>query len=169
MKKYIIGRVIKSIISVFIVISIVIVMLFTLIPKTNIFKNDTSIQKMKGDARTTYMYSKWDELGYLDYVSFNEMCTNEADDYSACVALKADEVEKVIARYEANNYKIEKLSSGQVFAYHEFNVLELLGHFYGKVLQIDHPNKIKDESNPELERKYYVGNDYNGLPAIMCS
>ena len=60
MKKYIIGRVIKSIISVFIVISIVIVMLFTLIPKTNIFKNDTSIQKMKGDARTTYMYSKWD-------------------------------------------------------------------------------------------------------------
>ena len=86
MKKYILGRVIKSIISVFIVISIVIVMLFTLIPKTNIFKNDTSIQKMKGDARTTYMYSKWDELGYLDYVSFNEMCTNEADDYSACVA-----------------------------------------------------------------------------------
>lgn len=169
MKKYIIGRVIKSIISVFIVISIVIVMLFTLIPKTNIFKNDTSIQKMKGDARTTYMYSKWDELGYLDYVSFNEMCTNEADDYSACVALKTDEVEKVIARYEANNYKIETLSSGQVFAYHEFNVLELLGHFYGKVLQIDHPNKIKDESNPELERKYYVGNDYNGLPAIMCS
>lgn len=169
MKKYIIGRIIKSIISVFIVVSVVIVMLFTLIPKENIFKNDTAISKLKGDKKTSYMFSKWDELGYLDYLNQNDLCEAFASDISKCQSGNKDALK--IARSNAVNkgYVIGKYSSGKYYAYKEYNVLELLGHFYGRFIQIDHPNKVQDEGNPTLERKYYFGKDYNGVPALMCS
>ena len=169
MKKYILSRIIKSIIALFVVLSIVIVMLFTLIPRENIFKNDTSIQRMKGDEKTSYMYSKWDELGYLDYLTFNEMCRASADDVNACLAGDTDESAKVLKEYEDNGYTIAQFNNGSYYGYYEYNPFEILRNFYSHFIQIDHPNKVVDADNPDLERKYYIGSDENGVPAIMCS
>lgn len=169
MKNYILSRIIKSIIALFVVLSIVIVMLFTLIPRVNIFKNDTSIQRMKGDEKTTYMYNKWDELGYLDFITFNEMCYASSDDVKACVSGDTKEAADILQEYENNGYIIEQFSDGSYYGYYEYNPLEILGNFYSHFIQIDHPNKIEDPDNPDLERKYYIGSDQNGVPAVMCS
>ena len=56
MRKYILTRILKSILSIFAVVSIIIVMLFTMIDRTKIFENDPVLKKQKGDARTTYIY-----------------------------------------------------------------------------------------------------------------
>ena len=169
MKNYILSRIIKSIIALFVVLSIVIVMLFTLIPRVNIFKNDTSIQRMKGDEKTTYMYNKWDELGYLDFITFNEMCYASSDDVNACLSGDTQEATNILQEYENNGYTIEQFSDGSYYGYYEYNPLEILGNFYSHFIQIDHPNKIEDPDNPDLERKYYIGSDQNGVPAVMCS
>ncbi|MCI5773195.1 MAG: ABC transporter permease [Erysipelotrichaceae bacterium] len=169
MKKYILSRIIKSIIALFVVLSIVIVMLFTLIPRENIFKNDTSIQRMKGDEKTSYMYSKWDELGYLDYLTFNEMCRISSDDVNACIAGDTEESTKILQEYENKGYVIKQFNNGSHYGYYEYSPFEVLANFYSGFISIDNPNKIVDSDNPDLERKYYVDSDQNGVPAIMCS
>lgn len=169
MKNYILSRIIKSIIALFVVLSIVIVMLFTLIPRVNIFKNDTSIQRMKGDEKTSYMYNKWDELGYLDFITYNEMCYASSDDVNACISGDEEASTKVLQQYENDGYTIAQFNDGSYYGYYEYNPLEILGNFYSHFIQIDHPNKIEDPDNPDLERKYYIGSDQNGVPAVMCS
>lgn len=54
MKKYILVRILKSIISIFAVVSIIIIMIYTLIPSDKVFDNDAGAKKMKGDQLTTY-------------------------------------------------------------------------------------------------------------------
>ena len=169
MKKYIFSRIIKAIIALFVVLSIVIVMLFTLIPRENIFKNDTSISRMKGDEKTSYMYNKWDELGYLDFITYNEMCYASSDDVNACISVDEEASTKVLQKYENDGYTIAQFNDGSYYGYYEYNPLEILGNFYSHFIQIDHPNKIEDPDNPDLERKYYIGSDQNGVPAVMCS
>ena len=83
MKRYILVRLLKSIVSIFLVVSIVTLMLFTLIPRMNIFEKDGAYKKLNGDANTSYVYTKLDELGYLDFVRQSEMCAL-ASDVTAC-------------------------------------------------------------------------------------
>ena len=169
MKGYIIKRVLKSFVSIFCVVSIVIAMVYTMIPREKVLAGDTGFRKLTGDTRTSYMYSKFDELGYLKYERLNDMCTNESSDVEACMINGSDENLRVISVYENKGYVIDHQKNGNAFAYHEYNVLELVGHFWKNLLVIDGPNTIQDEANPNLERKVYVGKDYNNVPAIMCS
>lgn len=171
MKKYVIGRIIKSLISVFVVISIVIAMIFTMIPKQNIFRNDVSINKMQGDQKVSYMYNKWDELGYLDYLSQTDMCKAYAEDVDACIAGRSASPAVVLAKTAAqkDGYKIKQYANKKCYAVHEYNVLELLGHFYKRMLIIDNPHKVVDKDNPTLKRGYYWDRDHNGHLALMCS
>ncbi len=169
MRGYILKRILKSCISIIIVVSIVIAMVFTMIPRNKVLESDTSYRKLTGDTRTSFMYSKFEELGYLDYVRLNDMCTNDSDDYKACMVNGSDENLKVISTYEEKGYKIEYQRNGNAFGYHEYNVAELIWHFWKKLIVIDGPNAIQDPNNPDLERKVYIGKDFNDVPAIMCS
>ena len=170
MKKYILGRIVKSLISIFVVVSLVIVMVYTLIPRENIFKNDTSIQKMKGDQKNSYMYQKWDELGYLDYMSQPDMCRAYATEVESCIKGNKAQVALAIEGAKGDGFEIKQYTTNKkYYAIHEYNVFELLGHFYANLLTVDHPNKVVDDNNPNLERKYYFGKDHNGVPAVMCS
>ena len=169
MTGYILKRLVKSIISIIVVVSIVIVMVFTMIPKNKVLEGDSGYRKLTGDTRTSYMYSKYDELGYLDYQRLNDMCTNESDDYEACMINGSDENLRVISVYEDKDYVVEYQRNKNAFAYHEYNIVELLWHFWSGLVVVDGPNTIVDENNPNLERKVYIGKDFNDVPAIMCS
>ena len=62
MKRYILERVLKSIVSIFAVVSIVIVMLYTMIPSNKVFDNDPAYKKMSGDTKTIYSNQTLDTL-----------------------------------------------------------------------------------------------------------
>ena len=81
MRGYILKRILKSCISIFLVVSIVIAMVFTMIPRNKVLESDTSYRKLTGDTRTSFMYSKFEELGYMDYLRLNDMCTNDMCGY----------------------------------------------------------------------------------------
>ncbi len=171
MKRYVLTRILKSILSIFAVVSIVIVMIYTMIPSDKVFDNDAGAKKMKGDQLVTYKMRKLKELGYQDYASINEMCiATFGDNAKACSDGDEAARSQAVDKYASKGYAINTLKSGEPYAVHKYRWYELLGRFYSKLLVIDNVNAIKDEENPDLERKYYWGkNPYNGTPALLCS
>ena len=169
MGKYIFSRIIKAILSIFAVTSIVIGMIFTLIPREKIFDNDEGYRKLKGDNRPVYVYSKYDELGYLDYLSLQDMCNAKSDDVNACLVNNSEENLRVIQEYENDGYTVEYLRSKKAYAVHDYTILELIGNYWANFIKFDNKNTIQDAKNPDLERKVYFGKDSNGAPAIKCS
>ncbi|MCR5228977.1 MAG: ABC transporter permease [Solobacterium sp.] len=170
MKKYILSRILRSIVSLFVLESVVIAMIFTLIPKTKILDNDQGYKKMTGDTKTVYRLKTYEKLGYLEYEGLTDMCAARAEDYASCLVNDTDENLRVVESFKNDGYVIEYLKKGKkAYAYHEYSVPELILHFWQKLINVDTPNSIQDENNPDLERKYYIGKDYNNVPALMCS
>lgn len=174
MKKYLLWRFVKSIISIIIVVAITIVMVFTWMPESKIFQKDTVFNKLKGNQREYYRYTNLEILGYLDYISLGQMCTIEEAD-SSCTETDSENQKKVLDIYREKGYEVFTYSSpgdmrGEIAAYREFGPVELVLKYFGRMFKIDTPNKIQDPNNPELDqnRGYYFGTDHNGMPALMC-
>ena len=167
MKKYIFGRVIRSIISILAVVSLAIVLVYTLMPRDKVFLNDPTFTKIKGDEKISYMYQKWEDLGYLDYQKQSDLCLFSSD-YSACMS-EGKGLEEILDKYEADGYSKEYLKNGLVLVYKNHSPLKIFTNFITSLLVIDNPNAIQDDSNPNLERKYYIEAGANGIPAIKCS
>ena len=108
MRKYIIGRLIRSFFSIFIVVSIAIVMIYTLVPKENIFFGDSYLPKLgsKPDETIQYKNSRWEELGYLDFVQQSDMCKN-SDNYSGCMVIGSEESLVLKANYVDEGYTVD--------------------------------------------------------------
>ena len=124
MGKYILTRLLKAAISLFCVVSIVIAMIFTLIPRTKVLDLDNGYKKMTGDNKTVYKYNRFKDLGYLKFERITEMCKNESEDYDACVIAGSSENERVIALYQEKGYTIEYLKSGATYAYRDNSIFE---------------------------------------------
>ncbi|MDD3923847.1 MAG: ABC transporter permease [Erysipelotrichaceae bacterium] len=171
MKRYILGRLLRSIISIFIVVSIAIVMIYTLVPKENIFFGDNYLSKLgsKPDEMIQYKHTKWEALGYLDYLEQSTMCKN-SEDYSACMIIGSQESMQLKEDYEARGYTVERFpKSGFLYAYRDYTALELIYNWFTNLIVIDHVNKVEDVDNSDLDRKIYIAKDFNGVPAIKCS
>lgn len=169
MRNYILQRLVKSVVSIFLVVSIVIIMLFTLIPRMNVFRGDGAYSKLNGDARTSYVYTKLDELGYLDFVRQSEMCVLSSD-YDKCMNNNKTQIDEIKAIYEDKGYTVETMINGTIYGYHDYNALEILGNYYKKLIVIDTPNYVEKTYGIKLENTgYKIGLDYNGIPALMCN
>ncbi|MFM1580632.1 ABC transporter permease [Helcococcus bovis] len=176
MKKYLFMRVIKSIISIFIVVAIVIAMLFKGIPANKVFDQDKTYNKLQGNAKTIHRYNTLDQLGYLDYKTIGAMCSLESKDANECLKEDSSEQQRVINVFKDKGFNIEKLTKGginqgQYIATREFGLHEIIFRYFKQLFDFDHPNKIVDETNPKLDenRGYYFGTDHNGIPALMCN
>lgn len=167
MKKYVLGRFVRSIFSILAVICIAITMVYTMVPREKVFQNDPTINKLSGDANTLYKYNKWEEMGYLDFLQQVDLC-KESSNYNACMAGKS-ELDDVINAKVSEGYTVQELKSGDVFVYRNYNPVELIVNFFGGLVKIDRPSVVQDEDNPNLERKYYVTKGPNGIPAVACS
>lgn len=167
MRNYILNRILKSFISIFLVVSIVLIMVFTMIPRTNIFTNDGAYSKLSGDAKTTYMYTKLDELGYLEFVRQADMCA-VANDVAKCNNGDAAEIADITTKYEAKGYVVNTLNNGTLFGYHDYSILEILTHFWTSLIDVDNPGFVEKTYGIKLENTgYSFGTDYAGMPALI--
>ena len=85
MTKYLLRRILHGIVSIFIVVAIVMVMIYSMIDRNQVFAQDPMFTKMSNNQKTVYKYRKWQEFGYLDYITFadfmNQLYQNgEVDD-----------------------------------------------------------------------------------------
>ena len=72
MTRYLLNRIIRGILSIIIVVGIVMVLLFTLIDKNNIFMQDTVYTKKQLNDREVYKYQCWEYYGYVEYVPYGD-------------------------------------------------------------------------------------------------
>ena len=159
-----------------IIMLIVFTMVYTLVPRENIFFEDSTYRKLggKSDDKTEYVYSTWKKLGYLDYVRINDYCLTlyEAGSEEMIRAVEPDskECQDFIALYTQKGYHVERyLQSGRYYAYKDIPVIVRMGTWLANLISIDTPWSVQDPANPDLERKLYFGTTPTGGVALMGS
>lgn len=172
MNRYIWGRIVRAILSVFIVTAVAMIMIYTLIPRELIFKTDATYQKLGGkeDDRNRYKYNAYEKLGYVDFIEQSDMCDQYASsNYDACMVVDSAAIKDILPTYEQEGYTIQQYKAGLYYAYKDTPILSIVGNFFSNLIEIDHPWRMVDSQNPTLDetRGLYWGLDYNGMPALM--
>ena len=175
-KGYIGKRLLRSVISILIIMLIVFTMVYTLVPRENIFFEDSTYRKLggKSDDKAEYVYSTWQKLGYLDYVRINDYCLTlyEAGSPEMSEAIKPDSQESrdFVELYTSKGYTIENyLQSGRYYAYKDVPVAKRMVTWLSQLIAIDTPWSVQDENNPDLERKLSFGRTPTGGFALIGS
>ena len=176
MKGYILKRLIRSILSVLIIMVIVFALVYACIPRDNIFFEDSTYRKLGGkpDDKTEYVYNTWERLGYLDYVKINDYCLERyeagSEEMKAGILPDSQETADFIAYYEGRGYTVEHFTiSNQVYAYKDVPMITRLGKWFANLIQIDTIHSVQDPENPDLERKIYFGKTPTGGLALCGS
>ncbi len=176
MKGYIFKRIFQSIFSVFVVSLLTVFLVYSCIPRQLVFKGDQTLQKLanKADEYQDYKYRQWKLLGYIEYITQKEYAQSlyGADSPKVPEAMApgsafGDEFEKAMkakgfrtARQPVTNY---------VYATRDVPLMTRVLRWYGRLVFIDYPGRVRDPANPELKRGYYFARDWHGLPALVAS
>lgn len=70
MTKYLINRIIRSLISVALVVTIVMILIYSLMDRRLIFAKDPQWIKTSSNNRVVYELQQWEKYGYLDYIPY---------------------------------------------------------------------------------------------------
>lgn len=110
MTKYLINRILRSVISVIIVVAVVMIMIYSFLDRELVFSADPVISKQKNNGRETYKMQQWEKYGYLDYITYadylkglvkNGDITQETYDGVNVIAAKAENDKEAVAEYVA--------------------------------------------------------------------
>lgn len=171
MKKYIFMRVLRSLVSIFLVTTLTYTIIYTMVPRKLIFKQDTNYNKIAttADKRDNYENTVYERMGYIEYYDTKEL-QEQASKMDPSVTVEANDANKAI--YEkfiqqiGNGWQLGEFSeSKQFYATREIPIFERVFKFYSNLIQIDHTNAVQDPENPNLERYLRFEND----PAIGWS
>jgi len=159
-----------------IIMLIVFTMVYTLVPRENIFFEDSTYRKLggKSDDKTEYVYSTWQKLGYLDYVRINDYCLTlyeaGSEDMIRAVEPDSKESQDFVALYTGKGYHVEQfLQSGRYYAYKDIPVIVRMGTWLSQLIAIDTPWSVQDPNNPDLQRGLSFGRTPTGGLALIGS
>lgn len=128
MAKYVLGRFGKGILSAVCVVVVIMLLVYSMMDRKNIFFADPNYSKMASNARITYEYSQYKAFGYVDYTNYSDYirglaASGEIDDATRSAALtigktadKASEtaveyIEKFTQTYESQGYEVIRLDA----------------------------------------------------------
>ena len=72
MTKYLLGRILRGLLSVVIVVTVVMLLIYTCLDRNLVFANDGVYQKQKSNNKEVYKLQTWEKYGYLDYVPYSD-------------------------------------------------------------------------------------------------
>lgn len=174
MTKYLINRILRSIVSVILVVAVVMILIYSLMDRNLIFAADPLYTKQSNNQKETYKYRKWEEYGYLDYVPYvdwlNEQVKNgeltaEKRDAVAKFGAKASddkpEVAEMVAKftefYESRGYTVVRLDAQktgkkykpggneQLFAYKDKPLIQRIATYFGGLLTVDNIHRVEED------------------------
>ena len=175
MTKYLFSRLGRGIISIVLVVMIVMLLIYSLMDKEQIFATDPIFSKQKSNNKIVYKYQQWEKYGYLDYVPYSEWLQQQLNDgeiaedkYSAAVNLgkteQADNAEaakyaaKFTEYYESKGYKVERLKGDtqgakykeggnpRLFAYKNTPILNRVWDYFTGVITFDNIHHVEDDA-----------------------
>ncbi|MGT2908044.1 ABC transporter permease [Streptococcus dentiloxodontae] len=164
MKRYILGRILRSLISIFMVTTLVYVIVFTMIPKTYIFQQDAAYSKNTStpDKKVDYESTILNKMGYIDYWDSKDLLAKaQKKDSSITSATSASNKSKLQTYLDglSGNWRLGEFEEGGYYAIRDIPVYERVWNFYVHLIDIDHPWKVQDKSNPNLKRYLKIVND----------
>ncbi|MGT2754865.1 ABC transporter permease [Streptococcus ovis] len=165
MKKYVFMRILRSLLSLFLVTTLIYTIIYTMVPRKKIFDKDPLYAKMtaKPDIKTNYINTVYEKMGYIEYLDTKEL-KEAAEKIDSSVTTAGTAKNKAIyKKWEAekgNGWVVGRFTdSKEFYATREIPITQRIFEFYGNLIQIDHKNKIQDPKNPDLERYIRVEND----------
>ena len=128
MTKYLINRILRSLVSVMIVVGIVMVLIYSALDRNLVFAADPNYNHVKSNGKEVYMMQQWEKYGYLDYVPYGDwlkglLKSGESDQETYDVVSKfgnnaeacSDEAAVFVDRFtkdmEADGYKVIRLDA----------------------------------------------------------
>lgn len=174
MGKYLVKRLIHGAVSIVIVVIIVMIMIYSLLDRMQVFASDPLFSRQTNNARTTYIYSKWEEYGYVDYVTYAEWLQQKTTDgeideetraKAVGIAQTSDKDSKVVAQYveeftrfyEDQGYEVQRLDAvmngkrvangGQqaLFACRDQPLLDRVIGYFTNLVAIDNIHKVEGD------------------------
>lgn len=175
MAKYLIKRILYGAFSIVVVVAIVMVMVYSLMNRDLIFATDSSYTHQNNNTKITYKYQKWEEYGYLDYVTYADYLLDLTDKgvideatrshvvgFGRTVDKDSDDVKEYVAQfteyYESQGYTVvrldavmmgtKKVANGgqqQLFAYKDIPLLNRLGAYFSKLITIDNIHAVQED------------------------
>ncbi|HEY9054517.1 MAG TPA: ABC transporter permease subunit [Rectinemataceae bacterium] len=176
MKGYVLKRILQSILSVVIVSTLTVFLVYSCVPRQLVFKGDQTLPKLqaKQDQYQDYKFRIWESLGYLDYITQKEYAQSiygqDSPAVSEALLPGSPFYEKFRADMVSKGYAVqEQPVTGYLYASKDVPLATRVFKWYANLVQIDHIWRIKDPANPNLERKYYFTKDWSGMPALAAS
>lgn len=161
MGKYIAKRLLYGALSAVAVVAIVMVMIYSMLDRMQIFASDPSFSRQTSNTRETYCYAKWEQYGYLDYVTYQDWLTELVQKGELDEATR-DKVAS-IARKEASESPEVAEYTAKFREYYEsrgYTVTRLDAQMNGKRLVSGGQQALfaaKDKSLAERIWKYFTG------------
>lgn len=152
MRKYILSRIFRSLLSVVVVTALVYVIVYTLVPTSLIFKQDPNYNKMTKtlDKKVDYENTTFDSMGYIDYLSAGELqkrVSSQGGDINSEAAYQ-NYLSTLNGQWQLKTYPL----SEQFYATRDIPIYERVWSFFSNLIEIDHPWRIQDPDNPNLPR-----------------
>lgn len=163
MKKYLFFRIIRSLVSIFLVTTLTYIIIYSLVPRRDVFKDDTMVQKLKSepDKLTDYENNAFSKMNYIEYLDTKTLLAKASKDGKEVTAAHTAENKKLLESWAKKNgfalkrYRISK----DYYVTRELPIWERLGRFYGNLIQVDNPWAVHDPKNPNMKRYVRFEND----------
>lgn len=172
MGKYLLKRILHGIVSIIIVVAIVMVLIYSMLDRELVFSADTAYTRQASNSKTAYMYTKWEQYGYLDYVTYSEWLNGlardgEIDEETRAAVVSfgrrpeddSKEVAEYVARfteyYESQGYTVTRMNAkvngrklvtggGQLlFAAKDLPLTTRLWNYFTGLVDIDNIHKAE--------------------------
>lgn len=118
MGSYLIGRIVRGIVSVLAVAGIVMALTYTCLDRNLIFAQDSVYARQRGNARQVYRMQQWENYGYVDYVTFSDYLQAEGLEPVKLGNTPAEDdartgeyVRRFTAYYESQGYTVTRLNA----------------------------------------------------------
>lgn len=174
MAKYLLKRILHAILSVIAVVMIVMILIYSLMNRQLIFSYDPVYAKTTNNAKQTYMLRKWEEYGYLDYVTYADylqMLTDSGEidedtrakvvNFARKAGSDSEEVQVYIDKfndyYTKKGYTVnrldavttgKKLANGgqqQYYAYKDKPLISRLVTYFTSIISVDNVHYVEED------------------------
>ena len=120
MTKYLINRILRSLVSIIIVVAVVMVMIYSALDRNLIFANDAQYTKVQNNAKEVYRLQQWEKYGYVDYIPFADYLKEllyaeqiDQETYNEAVKLaKTAEGDSELTKQYADEFEKEMKAKG---------------------------------------------------------
>lgn len=174
MAKYLLKRILHALLSVIAVVMIVMILIYSLMNRQLIFSSDPVYAKTTNNAKQTYMLRKWEEYGYLDYVTYADylqMLTDSGEidedtrakvvNFARKAGSDSEEVQVYIDKfndyYTKKGYTVnrldavttgKKLANGgqqQYYAYKDKPLISRLVTYFTSIISVDNVHYVEED------------------------